>query len=222
MSILLIQHIDRLKKLILSVGAMVEDALQKAVQAFETKDLLMAEGVINGDRQIDMKEIDVEEECLLTLAMHQPVAHDLRFIVAVLKINRDLERIGDLAVNIAEQSIGLENQVSVNVQQFGIPEMARKAQKMLKEGLDSLVELDTELAQAVRRTDDEVDEIHRRMYDKAERHIRAEPDHFAQVVRVINTARQLERVADHAVNIAEDVIYLTKGQIVRHGHSKKK
>lgn len=219
MSILLIQHIDRLKKLLLEVGTMVEAALQKAMRAIESRDVLTAQEVIGADRQIDLKEIDVEEECLTTLAIHQPVAHDLRFIVAVLKINRDLERIGDLAVNIAEQAIGLEGQLPIDLDQFGIPEMARQAQAMLKQSLDAFVELDTDLAQQVRQADDEVDQIHRNMYAKAVAIMRNSPDQIDQIIRLLNTARQLERVADHAANIAEDVIYLTKGQIVRHSHS---
>lgn len=219
MSIHLIQHIDRLKKLLLEVGSMVETALQKAMRAMESRDVLVAREVIDSDREIDLKEIDVEEECLTTLAMHQPVAHDLRFIVAVLKINRDLERIGDLAVNIAEQAVGLEGQLPVDLDQVGIREMGQKAQIMLKQSLDSFVDLDTALAQQVRQADDEVDHIHRSMYATVETIIGGRPDQFDQAIRLLNTARQLERVADHAANIAEDVIYLTQGQIVRHSHT---
>ncbi len=221
MPILLIQHIDSLKKLIVGEGVMVEEALEKAIAAIETRDLQLAEQVIVGDREIDLKEIDVEEECLVTLAMHQPVAHDLRFIVAVLKINRDLERIGDLAVNIAERAAALTAVPPSQPGWMGLPEMARKAQAMLKQSLDAFVDLDTQLAQKIIRTDDEVDDIHRNIYTQAEQRIQQEPEKFPHLILLLSVARQLERVADHAVNIAEDVIYLTQGNIVRHGSKRK-
>ena len=210
------RQIDKLKKMILELGAMVEEAVHRATSAVERRDAALASRVIASDREIDLKEIDVEEECLATLALHQPVASDLRFVVAVLKINRDLERIGDLAAAIAEQAVALAGVPSIDIGQFRLSEMAHRTQTMLKQSLDALVHLDAGLAQTVRQTDDDVDVIYRGMYAKVEDRMRADPDQIDALIRVLSVARQIERLADHAVNIAKDVIYLVSGQIVRH------
>jgi phosphate transport system protein len=167
-----------------------------------------------------MMEVDVEEECLHTLALHNPVAQDLRFTVAILKINNDLERIGDLAVNIAEQAIALSDQPRVDFTPFGVYDMGPLAQTMVKQSLDALVAVDTQLAEQVCRADDEVDEIHRQLYDKVAQRISQDADQFPQLLRMLVVARNLERMADHATNIAEDVLYMAKGEIVRHGHAE--
>jgi phosphate transport system protein len=216
MSIHLNRQIERIKKLILKISAIVEESFEKSIRALESGDIALAEQVIRNDREIDMKEVELEEECLATLALYQPVAHDLRYIVATLQINRDLERIGDMAVNIAEQTVALKREPRIDIEEFGLLDMARKARRMLQESLDALVDLDLQLAQSVCRMDDEVDEINRNMYVKAERRLRTEPMQFPLYFRLLVVAKQIERVADHAVNIAEDVIYLVKGEIVRH------
>jgi phosphate transport system protein len=207
---------DKLKKMLLSLGAMVEEAVRHATYAIERRDVDLAERVIAGDREIDLAELDVDEECLATLALHQPVAQDLRFVVAVLKINRDLERIGDLAANMAEQARALADMPPVGIEEFRLGDMARKTQVMLKQSLDALVQLDAALAQTARQTDDEVDQMYRDVHIRVEERLREEPEHVEALIRVLNIARQVERQADHAVNIAKDVLYLVTGQIARH------
>ena len=216
MSVLLNRQIEKIKRMILAQGALVEQAFQRAVQAVEDRDADLARQVVQQDMQIDLTEIDIEEECLATLALHQPVAHDLRFIVAVLKINNDLERIGDLASNMAEQGAALAGMPPIEMGPFGIMEMAHQAQQMVKQALDALVEVDADLAARVREMDDQIDARHRAVYDIVEQHIRANNDAIPQLIRIQITARHIERLADHAVNIAKDVIYLAKGEIVRH------
>jgi len=221
MSVLLNKQFDKIKRMVLAEGALVEKAFQNAVQAVEQRDAELADQVIRSDMQIDLAEIDIEEECLATLALHQPVAQDLRFIVAVLKINNDLERIGDLAASTAEQGAALSGMPPVDIGPFRILEMARLAQQMIKQALDALVEVDADLATEVRKMDDRVDAIHRESYGIVEQHIRDHNDSIPQLQRIQVTVRHIERLADHAVNIAKDVIYLSSGEIVRHRRARK-
>jgi len=216
-SVHLERQIDKLKKQILSLGAMAEDALRLALRTVETRDPALAKQVIDGDNAIDQAEIDVEEDCLHTLALHQPVAFDLRFVIAVLKINNELERIADLAVNIAEQGEFLSRESPIDLTPFDISAMARVVQSMLKRSLDALVNIDPQLADAIRNDDDEVDDMHRRTYLHVEQGVREHPDKTEQLIHVLNVSRQLERIGDHCVNIAEDVIYMARGDITRHG-----
>ena len=210
------RQIDKLKKIILSLGGLVEESVEGAIRAVETRDTQLAAQIIEGDAQIDLMEIDVEEECLHTLALYQPVAFDLRYVVSVLKINSELERIADLAVNIAEQACFLASQPPIDTVPFDLFGEMRKVRSMLKRSLDALVEIDTEMAESVRSADDEVDEVHRQMYVQVEAAIRANPENVATLINLLNVSRQLERMGDHAVNIAEDVIYMAQGHILRH------
>ena len=212
---LLAREIDKLKEKLLALGGLVERALGLAVAAVEQRDISLARGVIDGDTMIDRMEIDIEEECLKLLALHQPVAIDLRFIVTVLKVNNDLERIGDHAVSLADHALLLADQPAVEPV-FDFPTMALKAQGMLKRSLDALVSQGAEEAMAVRSADDEIDAINRGMYRAVEREIVRRPDLATVYVNHIGLSRCLERVADLATNIAEDVVYLTTGQIARH------
>lgn len=220
MSVLLNKQIDKLKRMILAQGALVEKALQGAIQVLDERDAELADQVTRQDVQIDLTEIEIEEECLATLALHQPVAHDLRFIVSVLKINNDLERIGDLAVSLADQAAALSVMPPIDLAPFKTLEMVRIAQQMVKQSLDALVEINADLAAEVRSTDDHVDAMHRAVYDTVEQHIRDNPDAIPQLMRMQVMARQIERIADHAVNIAKDVIYLARGEIVRHRRAR--
>jgi phosphate transport system protein len=215
MSVHLIKEIDRLKKMILSLSAMVEETVQRAVKALDTRDAALAQRVIDHDWEIDKKEVDVEEECLKILALHQPVAIDLRLIIAILKINSDLERIADLAVNIAERSLFLASQERLPMR-FNFVKMGEKAQAMLRKSLDALVNLDADLARVVCSADDEVDAMNREAYLQVEESIRRHPDKMEALIHLLSVSRHLERIADHATNIAEDVIYMCEGQIVRH------
>jgi phosphate transport system protein len=214
MSVHLMREIDRLKRQILELCAMVEDQLQKAVEAYEKRDPALAAQVERQDVEVDHVEVDVEEECLKILALHQPVAIDLRFIIAVLKINSDLERIGDLAVNIAEQTAFLPP--GQPVIPFEYTAMSGRAQSMLKKSLDALVNLDASLARQVCAADDEVDALYREAIAKAKTAIRANATNLDTALPALMVSRHLERVADHATNIAEDIIYMIDGHIVRH------
>lgn len=209
------REIENLKKKLLALGARVETAVREATISIENRDYEIARSIIQNDPRIDLMEIGVEEDCLKVLALHQPVAIDLRFIVAVLKINNDLERIGDLAVNIAERSAFLAKHPPVGFS-LGLVEMADKAQDMLKHSLDALVNLSSGLAQEVCAGDDEVDAMNRQMYLKIQDAIRNSPEKLESLVHLLSVSRHLERIADHATNIAEDVIYMVEGRIARH------
>lgn len=208
-------EINNLKKQILSLGAMVEEQVNKAIKALETKDLDIAQGVIKIDKKVDEIEVEVEEECLKILALHQPVAVDLRFISAVIKINNDLERIGDEAVNIAERVIYLGSRPPLTVF-FDYKEMSEKTVKMLKDSLDALVSLDIDLAYKVRLEDDDVDDFDRGFFDKIKEVIPENTERVGSLIHLFSISHHLERIADHATNIAEEVIYLIEGVIPRH------
>lgn len=208
-------EIEKLKKRILSLGATVEETVSHAIKSLGERNAQMAKKVIATDSEIDQREVDIEEECQKILALHQPVAHDLRFIIAVLKINAELEHIGDATVNIAERVLFLLREEKVDFP-FDFQEMAQKAQSMLNRSLDALVNLDATLAYAVIRSDDEVDAINRDMYGRTQECIRKSPERVNSYIHLLGISRHIERIADHASNIAEDVIYLVEGKIVRH------
>ncbi len=209
------RELSKLKRQILSLSAMVEESVRDAVRALESRDERLAQKVIEGDPEIDSTEVDLEEECLKLLALYQPVATDLRFIVAALKINNDLERIGDLAVNIAERAQYIATHDPVDTT-FDFAGMAEKAQAMVKKSLDALVNLDAKAAFEVCAADDEVDAMNRQMYLQVQEGIRRHPDQMPSFIHLLSTSRHLERIADHATNIAEDVIYMVEGTVVRH------
>jgi len=209
------REIENLKKKILTLGAMVEEAVREATLAVEHRDEARARKVIEKDLDIDQMEVEIEEDCLKVLALHQPVAIDLRLIIAALKINNDLERIGDLAVNLAERAVFLANQPEISVT-LDFVGMAQKAKAMLKESLDALVEMDASLAHKVCADDDEVDALNRDMFIRIQKGIRQHPDQIESLIHLMSASRHLERIADHATNIAEDVIYMMVGEIIRH------
>ena len=209
------REMDKLKKMILALSAVVEESVQKAVESLQRMDVPLAQAVVQGDDQIDEMEVDLEEECLKILALHQPVAIDLRFIISVLKINNDLERISDLAVNVAERTIGLTS-VGRIPEPFDLSGMSRKVEIMLEKSLDSLVNLDAQLAREVCRLDDEVDDLHKENYSLIKTQIRQYPERLDALVQYISVSRHLERIADLTTNIAEDVMYMIEGEIVRH------
>ena len=217
MSRFFIREIDRLNNGLLKLSAIVEEHLRHAVRAIEERDSRLATEVIQQDSEIDSMEVDLEEECLKILALHQPVALDLRFVVAVLKINNDLERIGDLSAGIADRVFYISHAASQTVP-LDVSGMAERVQWMLRTSLDALVRQDLKLANRVLAEDDEVDKLHRESYDEIERLLRetAGRDGFESVIRWLSISRSLERIADHATNIAEDVIYMLSGEIVRH------
>ena len=209
------REIERLKKSILTLGALVEERVHMAVQAISDRDEKLARQVIDGDIQIDEMEVDLEEECLKLLALHQPVAIDLRFIIAVLKINNDLERIGDLAVNIGERAMFVSTRERIDIP-FDFPTMSKIVKTMLKKSLDSLVNMDASLAKDVCKMDDDVDTINRQMYDQVREGICKHPNNLELLTHLLSTSRHLERIGDLATNISEDVIYMIEGKIIRH------
>ena len=209
------RELEKIKKQLLSLGAMVEERVRMALQAVDTNDGELAQKIIKTDYEIDEMEVEIEEECLKVLALHQPVAVDLRFLIAVIKINNDLERIGDQAVNIAER---VEVTAKRGLQDFfyDYTAMGEKAQVMLKMSLDALVNMDYDQAFEVVRMDDSVDDIKSDAYDRIKQAMGKHPDKIGYLINLLLVSRHIERLADHATNIAEEVIYLVEGEIIRH------
>ena len=207
----------RVKTDILALGAMVEERLHKSVQAVINRDGELANEVIGKDTDVDAMEVEIEEELLKIMALNQPVAVDLRFLVATLKINSDLERIGDLAVNIAERALVLNRKVHETMP-VDLAQMSQAVEKMLRDSIDALVNLDTHAATTVCRSDDAIDKMKHDIDSIIKRRMVAESDKDAMdvLVALLRVTRDLERVADHATNIAEDLVYLTEGCIIRH------
>jgi phosphate transport system protein len=217
MTIHAIREIEKLKRQILALGAIVEEQLRRAVESFQERDGEMADDVVGRDNELDTREVDIEEECLKVMALYQPVAVDLRFLVTILKINNDLERIGDLAVNIAERA-KLVSSKPVLPLTIDFTDMADCVQKMLKDSLDALVNSDSRKARLICVADDEVDRMNRAFYDRIRKAIRGDSteEGIAILIHQLSVSRFLERVADHCTNMAEDVIYMVEGRIVRH------
>jgi phosphate transport system protein len=213
------KHIERqiegLKEKILRVGTLVEEAISKAITALINKDTSLAQRVMASDEDIDRMEVEVEEECLKILALYQPVAADLRFVVAVLKINNDLERMGDLARNIAKRVAQLARAEPVDLPPE-IRTMATLTQEMVKQCLDAVVNADPALARQVREEDDAVDEARMQIRQKILRGIKSSPERVESLLRINSVSKHIERLADMATSIAEDVIYMVEGEIVRH------
>lgn len=216
MSVHLQRELNRLKTDLLANCAIVEEQVHLAVQAVLRRDEEAARKVERRDAEVDRREVDIEERCLGVLALYQPVAGDLRMVVAVLKINNDLERIGDLAVNIAHKALALCKE-PVEEAPAELEAMAQRGQQMLRDAIDAMVNLDAALAHDVCRRDDEVDEMKRAIRCALEDRILREPELTRPLMRLLAVSRNIERIADCATNIAEDVIYVTQGRIVRHG-----
>ena len=209
------RELDILKKKLLELSVAVEESVLKATKAVGEHDESLAREVIENDDAIDMQEVALEEECLKILALYQPVAVDLRFIIATLKINNDLERIADLAVNVAERSIVIGRQMNIAAP-FDFTVMAEKSRTMLTRAIDSLIKQDPTMAEEVCQADDEVDAINREVYRLVYQRLMTSPQDAEILINYISVSRHLERIADYATNIAEDVIYLVEGKIVRH------
>jgi phosphate transport system protein len=210
------QELDELKHQILAMAGMAEQAIDLAVQAYTQRDLALCYRVIVNESAINRAEREVDEFATDLLAMQQPMAVDLRFILAVIKINADLERVGDQAVNIAQRVMNMI-ELPASELPVDIPAMASRTRAMVRDALRAFIEGDTELAKHVLEADDEVDRINREAFASLSRSVRTHPDSAVQALDVISIARNLERVADHATNIAEDVIFWIRGADVRHG-----
>lgn len=214
MSNQLTRAMHKIKKEILSLGAMVEDRFKKTIYAVTTNDLEQAIHIIETDYLVDAQEVEVEEECLKTLALYHPVATDLRLIAAVIKINNDLERIADYAANIARRFRASGQRP--NPFQYDYTPMAEQAAKMLKLSLDALVSLDGSLAYKVREMDEKVNNMRNEAYDVMKDAIQKSPEKVDEIINMYLISRHIERVGDHTKNIAEEVIYLIDGEIIRH------
>ena len=209
------RDLDNLQRDVLSMGTAVEESISKAIRALQERDASLAREVIDGDGTIDEQENHVDEECLKILALHQPVATDLRRIVAVIMINTDLERMADLAVDIAERAEVLARPPFVPVP-AQLQRMSDMTTMMVRQSLDAFVHLDAQLARRVVRLDDEVDRFNSAIIDELVLTMRRSADFIDPGLSLFSAVRHLERIADHATNIAEDVVYLVEGEIVRH------
>jgi len=219
MAVHLQKEIDKLKKQIVLLAGTVEKRVADAVKSIDQRDAQLAQQIKDSDQIIDQTEVEVEEECLKTLALYQPVAMDLRFIVAVLKINSDLERIGDEAVNIAGRALNINAYPKIEIN-FDLKTLAFKVMAMLKRSLDALVNMDAAIAHAVIDSDDEIDETVRVLFQQVKDEIRRQPEKIDYIIEYMRINRHLERIADHATNIAEEVVYMIEGKIVRSYYEK--
>jgi phosphate transport system protein len=209
------RHLENLQRDLLAMAAAVEAAIHLAIDALQSRQPALARKVIEGDSAIDEEENHVEEECLKLLALHQPVASDLRRITAALKINNELERMADLAEDIAERALHLAQLPPVAVP-ARLQRMTDLTTGMVRQSLDAFVHLDVRLARAVCRTDDEVDRFNNAIIEELVGIMRSAPSRVEAGLSLFSATRHLERIADHATNIAEDVVYLVEGEIIRH------
>jgi len=217
MSIHLHKEIKKMEKMILALSALAEESVRNAVKSFTKKDSDLAKSVIESDQAIDSKEIDVEEECLKILALHQPVAIDLRFIVAVLKINSDLERIGDHSVSIAKRALLISDLTeSDSPAPFSFDELIELSISLLKRSIDALINHDSQLAYQILDKEDDVTALKRKIYQQYLDTTKEAPEQLEVNSAYMFVSRNLERIAEHAFNIAEDVIYMINGEIIRH------
>ncbi len=210
------QELDELKHRILSMAGMAEQAIDLAVQAYAQRDLALCKRVLDNESSINRSEREVDELAVDLLAMQQPMAVDLRFILAVIKINADLERVGDQAVNIAKRVMNMIEMEPADLP-VDIPAMAARVRTMVRDALRAFIEGDTELAKHVLEGDDEIDRMNKEAFAELSRCMQTKPDSAVQALDALSIARNLERVADHATNIAEDVIFWVRGADVRHG-----
>jgi phosphate transport system protein len=210
-------ELEKLRKSLLSLGTLVEENLFRAAQAVADLDVGLSRQVMDADDRIDQVEVEVEEECLKILALYQPVASDLRYVVAALKINQDLERVGDLAVNVAKRIPRiLEARPQGNLVDYA--EMATLVRAQFRRALDSFIHLDAQSASEVIARDEEVDQFNKSIQANLAAQTRQDSSLADLMLLNVHVSKNLERIADHAKNIAEDVIYLVQGKVSRHHH----
>lgn len=209
------RDLENLQRDILALASAVEKAINQSIRALQEREILLAEQVIAGDEPIDQQENRIEEECLKMLALHQPVAADLRRIAAVLKINTDLERMADLAVDIAERALRLTELPAIDVPEK-LQRMTELTTMMVRQSLEAFVKPDVRLARRVCRLDDEVDRYNAEIIQELIQMMHQSAAMIEPALSLFSAIHHLERIADHATNIAEDVIYLVEGEIVRH------
>ena len=217
------EHTDRrfeedLKKLredILTMGGLVEDQIQKAVRSLVDRDSPLAETIIQRDHEVNRLDVEIDDLCIRLLALHQPAARDLRFITTALKITTDLERIGDMAVNICERALELNREPQLKPY-IDIPRMAQISQRMIRESLDAFVREDTDLALKVCKDDQQVDDLNSQIFREIISFMIGDPQTINRAMKISSISKYLERIADHATNIAEMVIFMVKGKSIRH------
>jgi phosphate transport system protein len=209
------EELDALKQTLLAMGGLVEDQIRRVMTALLERDTMLAQEVIDGDAQVNAYDVEVDEKCVELLALYQPTAGDLRFITTAMKIVTDLERIGDQAVNIAQRALELNQEPQLKPY-IDLPRMADRAQRMVKESLDAFVARDTELARRVCGADAEVDALKEQIFRELLTFMMEDARTIPRAIRLILISRFLERVADHATNIAEMVIYMVESKMVRH------
>jgi len=209
------EELSKLREEILYMGGMIEDQIQKSIKSLVERDSKLAELIIERDHEVNRLDVDIDDICVRLLALHQPAGRDLRFITTGLKITTDLERIGDMAVNICERALelNLEPQLKPYID---IPRMARVAQRMIRESLDAFVREDTELALKVCKDDEEVDQLNSQIFREVVTFMIDDPHTINRAIKISSISKYLERIADHATNIAEMVIFMVKGKSIRH------
>ena len=209
------KEIKKLKLKLLNLSKVIEQNVKSAILAVSGLNSELAAQTIQKDKEVDQLEVEVEEDCLKILALHQPVAIDLRLVIAILKINNDLERIGDLATNISKSVKNIAKNDAINVP-FDFESMSRKTCDMLRKSLDSFITLDIKLAEEVCVDDSEVDTIHRKIYTEIYERAKQNPEQLNSMMYYLTVSKSMERIADYATNIAEDVVYMVDGSIIRH------
>lgn len=214
------QELEELKNRLLEMSALVETAVYRSVQAVVEKNEDLAQQVFKNESRVNQLEIEIDEMAISLLALQQPVATDLRLITAAIKINNDLERMGDLSVNIAQRAIALVKDPIIRPM-VDIPHIAGLVQSMVRKSLDAFVNRDAELARSVLASDDGVDNLRTACYHELISFMERNPQHIPQALSLLSVIRNLERIADHSTNIAEDVMYLVKGIDVRHHNERR-
>lgn len=211
----LLRDIEKLNSDLLSISSMVEEMIDKSTRALSERRYDLVEQVIASDPFVDEHEVHVEEDCLKMLALHQPVAIDLRRIATIMKVNNDLERIADLAVSIAQRAAAMDAFPTFAIPD-DVPPMVVMATQMVRGAMDALVNLDTTAAKRIMALDKTVDQYNRDIIEELQATMQKQPTLVPAAVHCFSAVRHIERIADHATNIAEDVIYLVEGEIVRH------
>ncbi len=209
------QDLNRVRQMLLKMGGMVEGMVADATRALVDRNTALAREVIQRDHEVDRLEMDIDETCHILLSRMQPTAIDLRFLVAVMKINNDLERIGDSAVNIAQSAEQINDQPPLKPY-IDLPLLSQLVQTMVRESLDAFVQRDTALAISVCQGDDAVDGLYKQLFRELLTYMIEDPKTVSRALHLLLISRNLERIADHATNIAEDVIYFVSGRDIRH------
>jgi phosphate transport system protein len=214
------QELELLKGKLLEMSALVENAVYRSVQGVVEKNEELAQQVVKNEARINQLEIEIDDMAISLLVLQQPVAADLRLVTAAIKINNDLERMGDLAVNIAESALSLMKDPLIRPL-IDIPHIAGLAQSMVRKALDAFVNRDAELARSVLASDDAVDNMRTASYHELISFMENNPQQISQALNLLSVVRNLERIADHSTNIAEDVLFLVKGIDVRHHNEER-